>query len=316
MARIMFIRRRLQSMIIAGFLSSVAAYAPSASAQQPATSPPTGVGAIASDPARDAVLRDFLRKRFKIANPDAIKVGPMFPTKLPGLYARQVTVTNDKGEAGSSLLFVDKDQTTGIVAQAILDLTSDPWMRADMSKVHLNDRPSMGAADAPVTIVEFADFECPHCAHASSELEAMVSTTYKGKVRMLFKYFPLNGHPWALSAAQASECARLQNPAMFWDYARYFFTNQGSITPANVDDNIGKITSKSGLDLTSLKACMTTAGATRVNEDRADGEILRVNSTPTLFVNGIPVAGLLEGKGMNYIIDSELAPVAASSPAK
>ena len=61
------------------------------------------------------------------------------------------------------------------------DLGSDAWGRVDLAPVHLDDRPTQGPPDAPVTMLEFADFECPYCAHAFSQIEALANTTYKGK---------------------------------------------------------------------------------------------------------------------------------------
>ena len=99
-----------------------------------------------------------------------------------------------------------------------------------------------------MTIVEFADFECPFCAHAFSVIETLVNTTYKGKVKVIFKAYPLNVHPWAMKAAEAAECARMQNPAAFWDFARYFYTNQGSINAKNIQDNVDKLAKSQKLD--------------------------------------------------------------------
>jgi len=273
----------------------------------------TPPGAIATTPAQDSTLIDFLKKRFKIGGNAKIALSPMMPAGIDDLYARQVYITNDKGQTGSSLLFLNKEQTRAIIAEGVLDLTKDPWDRQDMSKVHLEDHGSMGPANAPITIVEFADFECPYCARAFGQIETIVNTDYKGKTRLVYKNYPLNVHPWAIKAAQAAECARLQNPDAFWGYARYFYDNQGSINPGNVDDNIDKITHKLKLDDSAIKACMSTAGAARVTQDRTDGEALHVNSTPTFFVNGIPVVGLPDEKSMAYVIDSQLKPGAQAA---
>jgi protein-disulfide isomerase len=271
-------------------------------------------GVPAADPARDAQVIDFLQKRFKIASASSIRLGPMQPAPgFPGLFAREVYVTNDQGQTGASLLILDKDQTHAIVAQAVIDMTRDPWDRQDTSKAHLNDRPVLGAADAPVTIVEFADFECPYCAHAFSVMENEVNNNYNGKVKLIFKNYPLNVHPWAIRAAEAAECARLQNPDAFWKFARYFYDNQSSITPKNIDDNIDKMSGTLRLDNSALKACMGTAGLARVKQDQSDGTLLHVNSTPTFFIDGIPVVGLPDNKSMQYVIDAELKAHAAQA---
>jgi protein-disulfide isomerase len=270
-----------------------------------------GASALPSNPARDAALKEFLQKKFRIGTADEIVLGPLEKTGMPGIFQRQVTVSNEKGQSASVTLFCDKNETQAILGQ-YLDLGSDAWGRTDMKPVHLEDRPTLGPPDAPITMVEFADFECPYCAHAFSEVETLASTTYKGKIKIIYKNYPLNGHPWAKSAAAAAECARMQNPATFWDFARYFYSNQGQINPTNVQKKIDEEASKLGLDDTALKACMQAPSTTqRIMQDEADGAAVHVSSTPTFFVNGIPLVGLPEGKVFDFVINSELNPGSA-----
>jgi protein-disulfide isomerase len=262
---------------------------------------------IATDPAKDAALKTYLQKHFKIPSPNLIKLGPAFRTPIEGLFARQLIVSNEQGQDVSTSLFFDKNETKAIIGQ-YLDTSMEPWGRTNMGGVTLDDRPTQGPANAPVTIVEFADFECPFCAQAFSAIETLVNTTYKGKVKVIFKAYPLNVHPWAMKAAEAAECARMQNPAAFWDFARYFYTNQGSINAKNIQDNVDKLARTQKLDAPSLKACMDSPQTeARVKQDQLDGNSIHVTSTPTFFVNGIPVVGLPDGKIMDYVIDSELA---------
>ena len=189
---------------------------------------PAAGAPVATDPAKDAALKTYLQKHFKIPSAELVTLGPAFKTPIAGLLARQLTVKNDQGQSITAMIFFDKNEDKAIIGQ-FLDLGAEPWGRVNMGGVTLDDRPTQGPADAPVTIVEFADFECPFCAHAFSVIEALVNSTYKGKVKVIFKAYPLNVHPWAIKAAEAAECARLQNPETFWDFARYFYTNQGSI---------------------------------------------------------------------------------------
>jgi protein-disulfide isomerase len=268
---------------------------------------PLAAAPVATDPAKDAALKTYLQKHFKIPSADLIKLGPAVKTPIEGLFARQLIVGNQAGQTVSTMLFFDKSESKAIIGQ-YLDTSTEPWGRVNMGSVSLDDRPTQGPANAPVTIVEFADFECPFCAHAFSVIETLVNTTYKGKVKVIFKAYPLNVHPWAMKAAEAAECARLQNPATFWDFARYFYTNQGTINAKNIQDNIDKLAKQQKLDAPSLKACMDSPQtAARIKQDQTDGETIHVSSTPTFFVNGIPVVGLPDGKILDFVIDSELA---------
>ena len=216
-------------------------------AQNAAGVSPAAAAPIATDPAKDAALKTYLQKHFKIPSPDLIKLGPAFKTPIEGLFARQLIVSNEQGQNVSTTLFFDKNESKAIIGQYI-DTSMEPWGRINMGSVSLDDRPTQGPANAPVTIVEFADFECPFCAHAFSVIETLVNTTYKGKVKVIFKAYPLNVHPWAMKAAEAAECARMQNPAAFWDFARYFYTNQGSINAKNIQDNVDKLAKTQKLD--------------------------------------------------------------------
>ena len=286
-----------------------------ASAQNAAGVSPAAAAPVATDPAKDAALKTYLQKHFKIPSPDLIKLGPAFKTPIEGLYARQLIVSNEQGQNVSTTLFFDKNETKAIIGQYI-DTSMEPWGRVNMGSVNLDDRPVQGPANAPVTIVEFADFECPFCAHAFSVIETLVNTNYKGKVKVIFKAYPLNVHPWAMKAAEAAECARMQNPAAFWDFARYFYTNQGSINANNIQSNVDKLAKSQKLDQPSLKACMDSPQTeARIKQDQTDGNSIHVSSTPTFFVNGIPVVGLPDGKILDFVIDSELAGKGSSASA-
>jgi protein-disulfide isomerase len=296
---------------------TIASAVTSASAQNlPPAAPKAAPAAIPPDPARDAATKVYLQKHFKIPDPDMIMLGPVIQTPIPSLFGREVVITFAVGQKATSALFFDKDGTKMIIGQYI-DTSAEPWGRVNLHAIHLGDSATMGPADAPVTIVEFADFECPYCARGFSEIETLTNTTYKDKVKVIFKNYPLNIHPWAVKAAAAAECARMQNPNAFWDFARYFYSNQGSITAQNLQEKVDKEATTLKLDAPSLKVCMSSKQASdRVKQDQADGNSVHVSSTPTFFINGIPLVGLPENfqKVMEFTIKSELEERAA--PAK
>ncbi len=274
--------------------------------EAPAASPASAV-MVPTDPARDAALKTWLQKHFRIPRAEQITMGPAFRAAIEGLLGRQLVVSNDQGQKISATMFFDKSESKAILGQFI-DTSTDPWGRVNMGAVTLDDRPTLGPADAPVTIVEFADFECPHCAHAFSAIETLVNTTYKGKVKVIYKAYPLGGHQWAFKAAEAAECARMQNPTAFWDFARYIYANQGSINATNLQEQVNKLAKTQKLDQPSLMACMESPQTeVRVKQDQNDGNSIRVASTPTFFVNGIPVVGLPDDKVLEFVINSELA---------
>ena len=139
-----------------------------------------------------------------IADASRIELGPMVPTLMKGLYSRTLRVSNDRGQSVTATIYTNATADKLLIPQGqaqIYDLTKDPWEKIDLKSIHLEDRSVMGPATAPVTIVEFADFECPFCARAFGTLETMVHSTYKDKIRVIYKNYPLNSHPWAIRAA-------------------------------------------------------------------------------------------------------------------
>jgi protein-disulfide isomerase len=255
--------------------------------------------------ASDEQIIAFLQKRFRLPSTRNITLGPPVKTPFAKVMSRTVTITDDRGASAKVTIFTEPGVAEIIVGE-VLDLSSDPWGRVDLQSMHLEDRPTMGPANAPVTIIEFADFECPHCAHAMGVVETAVESKYNGKIRLVFKNFPLRGHQWAHAAAVAAECVRVQNPGTFWDFARYVYREQASITPDNLSQRIDGFARSNQLDPEILHACMLGQTADqRIAQDMSDGEKAHVVSTPTLFVDGIPVMGA-EPDVLNYVIDSEL----------
>jgi protein-disulfide isomerase len=254
----------------------------------------------------DQQLVAFLQKHYRLPSTRNITLGPPIKTPFSKLMSRTVTISDEHGnslKAGS--IFIQPGVDDVIVGES-LDLGSDPWGRISLNSMHLDDRPTLGPANAPITIVEFADFECPHCAHAMGVVETVVESKYTGKVRLVFKNFPLQGHQWAHAAAVAAQCVYLQNPSTFWDFAREIYRDQAFITPDNLGQRIQDFAQRNQLDPEALHACeMGQAADQRVAQDIEDGEKARVTSTPTLFINGIPVLGA-EPEVLDSVINSEL----------
>jgi protein-disulfide isomerase len=235
-----------------------------------------------------------------------VVIGPASPGPAAGLWSRPLRAPNAPASSPPTSELITTSPGKAILG-TVLDLTKDPWGRISLGKLKLDDRATAGPADAPVTIVEFADLECPYCARAFSDVETLVNNSYKGKVRVIFKNFPLNIHPWAMQAAIAAECVRRQNPDDFWPFAGDVYRDQGQITPQNLRDHVLGYARKLGLDDKALQACMVGSSAEKqVEEDAHEGEMVGVNSTPTFFINGIEFVGLPSDKTFSTTIDSEL----------
>ena len=163
------------------------------------------------------------------------------------------------------------------------------------------DDPSLGKADAPVTLVEFSDFQCPFCQRVSPTLKR-VREQYGDRVRIVWKDFPLTQiHPQAFGAAMAGQCARDQGK--FWEFHDRLFTNQQALGP----DALKRYANDVGLDVTKFVACVDSSKhEARIRAAMSAGAQLGVSSTPTTFVNGRLVSGAQPFNVFSAIIDEEL----------
>jgi len=148
-------------------------------------------------------------------------------------------------------------------------------------------------------LVEFSDFECPFCGRHYQTLKKILSD-YKGKVRLVYKHFPLGFHPNAQKAAEASECASEQGK--FWEYHDKLFENQ----PTGYSLEKFKQWAKDlGLNSSKFNDCLDSGKyAKKVQADYQEGLQKGVNGTPATFVNGQLVSGALPYEAFKQIIDN------------
>lgn len=142
-----------------------------------------------------------------------------------------------------------------------------------------------GNKNAPITIVEYSDFQCPYCSKFHDTLN-QVMKNYEGKVSWVYRHFPLDFHPYAAQAAEASECAADQNK--FWEYNDALFKDQ-----ADIDEEIfAKLARDLGLNVGKFNECMTSGKyADKVESDYQSGIDIEVAGTPGAFINGKRLKG-------------------------
>jgi protein-disulfide isomerase len=167
--------------------------------------------------------------------------------------------------------------------------------------------PSRGAVDAPVTIVEFSDFECPFCARVGPILRQL-EEAYGGKVRRVYRQFPLvTLHPRARKAAEASLCADEQQ--RFWEMHEALFEQPLALEPSDLSAKAQRL----GLDMQRFGACLDSGRfSARVEQDLQEGVRVGVTGTPAVFINGRMVSGARPYADFARIIDEELARASGS----
>jgi protein-disulfide isomerase len=160
--------------------------------------------------------------------------------------------------------------------------------------------PGKGPEGAPITIVEFSDFQCPFCSKALASVDEVMKA-YDGKVRLVFRHFPLEFHKQAPKAAEASMCAADQNK--FWEMHDKLFANQQALMP----DDLKKHAAELGLDAARFNECLDSGKhAATVTKDFEEGKKAGVTGTPAFFINGIALSGALPPEEFKSIIDAEL----------
>ena len=160
--------------------------------------------------------------------------------------------------------------------------------------------PSRGPTNAPVTIVEFSDFQCPYCGREYPVIERLMKE-YDGKLRLVFRHYPLDFHPFAQKAAEAGACA--QDQGKFWELHDKMFTNQGKLAVADLKGYAKSL----GMDAPKFDKCLDSGEKKAlVDDDLKAGSAAGVNGTPAFFINGIFVNGAQPYEHMKQAVDREL----------
>lgn len=258
-------------------------------------------------------IEAYLRNLYAFGPDVKLLVGPLKESPVEGILETNIDVTIGENKENAKF-YVSRDGKF-LFRGELSDMTKDP-LAENLAQILLTDAPALGDANAPVTIVEYSDFECPVCRNLHDTLRNILPS-YGSKVRVIFKDFPIEQlHPWARTAAIAGRCAYQQKPAAFWKVYDLIYDNQEIISAANAWTKMTDYASQSGLDADAFKSCMASpeAGAA-VNASHTNGEKVEVNSTPTLFVNGRRMVGA-DASLLQQYINYELAKAGANKSAE
>jgi len=244
----------------------------------------------------------------KITPPDVAEIEPVYDgvaDKYPGMSKDQVLAEIADGMRRQRIATRRAEFIKELRAAAGVKVNLEPPRVAVKA-----EGPARGRADAPVTIVEFSDFECPFCGHAVQTLQ-QVEKKYGDNVRIVFRDYPLFSHRTAKRAAEAAHCADEQGK--FWEMHDRLFSKGGPLS----DADIYRFATQAGIDRDKFGQCLTSGKykeAWKVSQD--EGNRVGVSSTPSFFINGRMIVGALGYDAFSKIIDEELANAAPQRPAQ
>ena len=244
--------------------------------------------AVAAKTALQKNVEAYLRHLYAFGPEVQLTVSAPKESEIPGLL--ETTIELKDGEnSQTAILYVSKDGKF-LVRGEVSDLTKDPLAEA-RARIQMQDAPVLGDPKAPITLVEFSDFECPVCRNLHDVLRGMLPNY--PQVRVVFKDYPLDSiHPWARTAALAGRCAYQQDPKAFWKVYDAIYDQQQVISAANAWQKMADYAADAGLNAETFKSCMASPeAAAAVDASRNNGQQLEVNSTPTVFVNGRRMVG-------------------------
>jgi predicted DsbA family dithiol-disulfide isomerase len=162
------------------------------------------------------------------------------------------------------------------------------------------DRPSTGVGDAPVTIIEFSDYECGACARGASTMKRLLQQ-YQGRIRLVFRNFPLSNHPHSQKAAEAGMCAREQGK--FWEMHDLMFANQEKLAVTDLKAAAADLR----MDTERFASCLDSGRYAPIwQADKAEGQAYGISLTPTFLINGRVVRGAVEYQAFVDAIEEEL----------
>ncbi len=277
-----------------------------AEAQQSA---PTAATAPATAPsATQKNVEAFLRHYYALGTDIQITVGTPKELGTSGLMETPVEVKSPEG-ADTVKMYLSKDGRF-LMRGEVSDLNTDP-LAETRAKIITANAPVFGDLNAPISIVEYSDFQCPVCRNLHDALRGMLPNY--PKVKVVFKDFPLETlHPWARTAALAGRCAYQQDPKSFWKVYDLIYDNQDLISASNSYEKFLDYAGQAGLNQATFKSCLSSPEAAQaIDASVANGNQLEVRSTPTVFVNGRRIVGA-DPHALQQYIDYEMAQLKAA----
>ncbi|HZR56893.1 MAG TPA: thioredoxin domain-containing protein [Terriglobales bacterium] len=266
-----------------------------AAQQKPTSSAAKASSATTSKKSNDANLPSeetvnaFLQQMLGMNPSTTWKITDIKPSPAAGLAEVNVVISGPQGSQGNTF-YVTEDGTHAITGQ-IMPFGAHPFDAARSKLEKEANGPSRGPANAPVTLVEFSDLQCPHCKDEQPNIDKLLAENKN--VRLVYQNFPLPAHDWAAKAAAYADCIGRTSNDAFWKFIESVYSAQSDITAANSDEKLNGLADAAGAKSADVAACAAkpeTVG--RVEHSVLLGKSLGVTGTPTLYINGRQVGGV------------------------
>lgn len=261
-----------------------------------------GCGSSESAPevSEERVLANLRLEIPQLRSADSLRIDSLEESTVDAFYQAQLVVNNQNRvpvlirEDGSEALLLAGPPLNASRSIAEMQATQQEQARAQATIIEeaVAGMPALGPDDAPVTLVEFSDFQCPYCAQAKSLIKGL-RNRYPDELRVVFLHFPLSSHEWARPAAIASQCAAQQDEDAFWALHDFYFNNQDALTPSNVVAQSAGVLEGGSLDLDQWRTCASDPSSAAYREASAQvtrtleaGKEAGVTGTPSFYING------------------------------
>ena len=236
-------------------------------------------------------------KRSSMSNPWYLLVIGLLLGGLAGFYLRPLLMAEPNAEAEAAPLA--QVESSGEINEG------DPHQQVMMAVI-ANARHFYGDPNAPVTLVEFGDFNCGYCGKWATETLPLIDEKYiqEGKVRMAYVHYPILG-PDSMTAAEATECAANVDTSKFWEYHNLLYSNQGI---GFTQDNLVALAGDMGLDIQEFETCLNEfPDRASLEDDIRLAQVMGVRGTPAFLINGIALAGAYPYENFEEVIEGILA---------
>jgi protein-disulfide isomerase len=237
----------------------------------------------------EAVVDAFLHQQFGYQSDITWKIASIKPSPIEGLAEVNVVLANGQGQQ-ISRFYVAPDGLHAVVGD-IIPFGAKPFDPAKKALEKGITGPSRGPKDAPVTIVEFGDLQCPACKAAQPTIETLVAA--EPNARFVFQNFPLEIHNWAAKGAAYADCVGRASNDAFWKFVSKTYETQSDITAENADEKLTALADGAGVKGSDIAACAAKPETkAHVDASIALGKSVDVTGTPTVFINGRKLGSL------------------------